>query len=246
MQLELIAARGWPALETERLDGWLMRHSKGVSWRANSVLPCFDLYSTDLQEAITKVFDFYEQRQGTPAFKMTETSQPPGLDKALEDRGYQKEMVTYVQTAEIEDTLAGASNDVIVTDDITPEWLSVYAKAGGFTKDVLDVRLEIMDNITHQKGFALGLSEGQPAGVAMAVVEDQWMGLFSVGVLEKFRRRGVGQDINKGLAQWGSSAGAKSAYLQVEAANAPAIALYANLGFRTLYTYWYRILRRTS
>ena len=68
------------------------------------------------------------------------------------------------------------------------------------------------------------------------------MGIFSIRTMPEFRRRGVGWSINCALSIWGEENGADTAFLQVEADNNPALALYEKLGFKTLYTYWYRIL----
>jgi ribosomal protein S18 acetylase RimI-like enzyme len=42
------------------------------------------------------------------------------------------------------------------------------------------------------------------------------------------------------LLAWAAGQGARSAHLQVEEDNAPAIAVYRRFGFATLYTYHYR------
>jgi ribosomal protein S18 acetylase RimI-like enzyme len=60
--------------------------------------------------------------------------------------------------------------------------------------------------------------------------------------LAAFRRQGLAQDIVAALLAGAREAGASRAYLQVEAPNAPAIALYERYGFRTVfaYSYWDR------
>jgi N-acetylglutamate synthase len=54
------------------------------------------------------------------------------------------------------------------------------------------------------------------------------------------RRRGYAQRIIATLASWAREQGATAACLEVEAANAAAVALYHRLGFREIYRYHYR------
>lgn len=54
------------------------------------------------------------------------------------------------------------------------------------------------------------------------------------------RHQGLGRRLTVALCQAGLKAGAETAYLQAEVDNEPAINLYASLGFRDVYQYWYR------
>jgi ribosomal protein S18 acetylase RimI-like enzyme len=54
------------------------------------------------------------------------------------------------------------------------------------------------------------------------------------------QRRGYARRIIGSLAGWAADQGARGACLEVEAANTPARALYAALGFEELYRYHYR------
>jgi ribosomal protein S18 acetylase RimI-like enzyme len=59
-------------------------------------------------------------------------------------------------------------------------------------------------------------------------------------VAEPARRRGLATAVTAALAAWGAGRGATSCLLQVAADNAPALALYARLGFTEHHRYWYR------
>ncbi len=79
-----------------------------------------------------------------------------------------------------------------------------------------------------------------PLGVARGVVDEGWLGVSAVTVDESRRRRGVGTHLLGELARWAARQGAHSVYLQVDAANEPAVRLYAGRGFvvHHRYTYW--------
>jgi GNAT superfamily N-acetyltransferase len=53
------------------------------------------------------------------------------------------------------------------------------------------------------------------------------------------RGRGIASALLARLLTWAWEHGAAHAYLQVDAANAPALAVYGKFGFATVYTYHY-------
>ena len=63
-ELELLAFRGWTALRTETVDGWVLRDSDGATRRGNSVWPRGDVAS--LPAALDAVDEFYAAA-GRPA-----------------------------------------------------------------------------------------------------------------------------------------------------------------------------------
>jgi ribosomal protein S18 acetylase RimI-like enzyme len=106
----------------------------------------------------------------------------------------------------------------------------------------MEIRKGLMKRTTLSKGFALAKIDRELAGVGFGVLEGKWLGLFNIAVHPSMRGRGVALAVNTALAKWGHQKGARSAYLQVESENLPALKLYAKLGFQQQYTYWYRKL----
>ena len=78
------------------------------------------------------------------------------------------------------------------------------------------------------------------AELDFALEQRGYVGLFDIVVDHNVRNRGIGRRLCTRLLQWARSAGCTTGYLAVLADNAPALKLYANLGFRQAYTYWYR------
>lgn len=93
---------------------------------------------------------------------------------------------------------------------------------------------------------SLGMEEfGRPlAGVGFALADQEWMGLFGMEVAMAWRRCGVATALVGALARHGAAHGlAHRVYLQVEADNAPAQALYRRLGLARHHGYHYRVSR---
>jgi ribosomal protein S18 acetylase RimI-like enzyme len=72
------------------------------------------------------------------------------------------------------------------------------------------------------------------------VVDGRWAGFAAVEVAPEHRRRGLATTVMAALADRALQEGASAAYLQVEPDNAPALSLYAGLGFTTHHAYHYR------
>ena len=73
---EFVSARMWPAEESEKLDGWTIRATKGITWRANTVLPHARLTNLSVDDAVDESIRYYSERNIPPAFKMTNCCYP--------------------------------------------------------------------------------------------------------------------------------------------------------------------------
>ncbi|MHA2243177.1 MAG: GNAT family N-acetyltransferase, partial [Candidatus Thorarchaeota archaeon] len=217
---EFMAGRAWPARYIEELEGWQLRADDGVTWRANCVLPCGKLEGITLSEAIERVNDFYSSRSMPTAFKMTRASQPKELDVSLDQLGFLKYMITHVQTATVDDVLGTKPTvRVEINNEPKPDWIGCYGEAGKFDEHTLNVRTEIIRRISNKKAIASAYLGKELVGVGLGVLENDWIGLFSITTLEKYRRKGVAKSVNHAIVKWAKNLGACNAYLQVEAGN---------------------------
>jgi ribosomal protein S18 acetylase RimI-like enzyme len=89
------------------------------------------------------------------------------------------------------------------------------------------------------EGFVLRVG-GKVAACGQLVLEDGLVGLYDVVTAASERGRGLARLVCMHLLATAKNRGAKAAYLQVDAGNVPALALYRKLGFREGYGYHYR------
>ncbi len=89
------------------------------------------------------------------------------------------------------------------------------------------------------------LTVSLPDGTARggASLDGDWLCVHSLTVDPEHRRRGLARQVLAELLDWGASRGARTAWLHVESDNAPALALYERLGFRTHHLNRYLVAR---
>ncbi|MFE6778804.1 GNAT family N-acetyltransferase [Streptomyces sp. NPDC057702] len=80
---------------------------------------------------------------------------------------------------------------------------------------------------------------GEAVAIGRCVVDGRWAGFTAVEVAPSHRRRGLASAVMAALSRAALAEGASAAYLQVEADNARAHALYDGLGFRVHHPYHY-------
>src|SRR3954447_15643395 len=239
--IEAAAARGWPAAETEELEGWLLRRTDGVPRRrCNSLLPPADSgragRTLDLALATAEELDFPAVIQVSPA------ESHRLLDAALAAMGLRLGGETLVLAGSLPAPrrAAGAATRAVGLTALTGEWVDDWeAVAPGMeARATAEVVLSQLDG---RARFATAAdTDGRPVGVGVGVLDGRWLGVFSVATAPHARRRGVATAMIDALESWGAAHGATRTYLQVEADNAAALALYAQRGLHIAHAYHYR------
>lgn len=211
----------WTDLTVEPLGDWLLRTSPSPARRANSVLAMGPSGLPDEEAAVAAVVAHYAAH-GQPAIAAVEAGS--AQDELLARLGWVDESddgVSLFQLASVA-TVARAlrrgpgveAGHVTTVDELEPGQARVWVRD----------------------------PDGEPLATGLAscgAAEPDWVGFRSVVTEPAYRRRGLGRALMAGLVDWGAEQGATTAYLQVLAANTPAVGLYASLDFRTHHTYRY-------
>lgn len=78
--------------------------------------------------------------------------------------------------------------------------------------------------------------DGAILAAGRATIDGDWLGLHGLNVASEHRRRGLAGVVLDELLEWGAERGASTVWLHVETDNAPALALYGDLGLEHHHT----------
>jgi ribosomal protein S18 acetylase RimI-like enzyme len=202
----------WPDLLTEPLGDWLLRHSPtSTARRANSVIA---MGPPGVDRPLERVVEWYAARTGRAIAVVTPGS---AEERFLREAGWANESGDA-------DTLFQVAGVAQVARSLRRPG---PAAAAARERAELD-----------ERGDLVTVRLGDHAS-GVAAVADDWVGFRSIEVHPDRRRRGLARAVMAALVEWGAERGATTAYLQVLADNAPALALYDDLGFVTHHAYRY-------
>ncbi len=241
VELERIAALGWRGTSERWLGEWLLRAGGGFTGRANSTL-VLGPPGRALDDALAEVSEFYRGHDLPVRFSVPE--RVPGVDRlgtALHGRGFAQSPPVLVMVAPLATVLAACPPHpgvpaATLAAAPSPAWLTGYRYRGGA---VPASGVAVLTNSAHAV-FAEIAADGEQWAVGRGVVERGWLGVAAITVAGHRRRAGVGSALLGDLARWSARQGAHAVYLQVDAANEPAVRLYEGRGFTThhRYAYW--------
>ncbi|MFE4452415.1 GNAT family N-acetyltransferase [Streptomyces sp. NPDC056796] len=237
-ELARVTARAWEPVESELLGEWRLRAAGGFTRRANSVLPLGDP-GLPVGEALTHVRRWYGER-GLPAYVQTATGAEGTQERLcaeLEDHGWRREVTAEVRIAALAPVgdLDADVSAVRTAREPDAAWLSRYQRLGTPGPHVLEVL-----GSGPSVWFASvpgDVPAGVPAAIGRCVVDGRWAGFMAVEVGPEHRRRGLATAVMTALARTALDEGASAAWLQVEAENEGARALYDGMGFATHHRY---------
>ncbi|WP_380161360.1 GNAT family N-acetyltransferase [Kineococcus sp. R86509] len=243
--LERVMAEHWRPLERLDLGGWRLRASEGFTGRANSALAVGD---PGVPDAVERVERFYVER-GLPA--VVAVAHPAdGLgegDPLVDDltaRGWTVRTPTVVMTAATDDL--PAAREVALPDGLHVEtrpepddaWLAQYHYQGAPTVPAAGRRILVSAD---EQVFLRILDGTETVAIARGSLSPGWAGVTAVETAPSHRRRGLGRRLLAEVADWARDRGAASTYLQVQADNSGARALYGGTGFTVHHGYHYRV-----
>lgn len=237
-RLEAVGFRAWPAASVQYDGSWLIRLTAGhASKRLNSVNPLDPFDSRDiairLQKAGKRFSDY-----GRPLTVRQTPLTPPELIAHIRSDGWKPFAETVVMMADI------PANDMEAVDHLpirdVGRFVDARIRISGEPLQEKAGLTEIINSIKPESGlFLFERPEFGPVAVALAVHDNDLVGLLQIAVAEEARRQGLGTAIVHSSLRWARLRGARKAWLSVEADNVSAIGLYRKSGFREVYRYAY-------
>lgn len=246
--LQRLMVDGLPPLLSEPLGDWLLRASKGYTWRANSVL-CVGDPATPLDNALRTTTSWYAAHGQPTLLQIACPTRSDPSDNAVASgvlrRGGRLFQRTLVMTAAVREVAMASAMEATAAafhDAPTDDW---WAMSSARTREHREVVTALLRGI--RDGSYATLSDGaRPVAAIRLAFSPGWAGLFDLNVPESLRGNGFGRLLVGAAAREAERRGARSIYLQVSADNEAAVGLYESLGFSTHHEYWYARLGQGS
>lgn len=225
------------------LDGWLLRYLPGKARRAR----CINALATGLlplQQKLDLAAEVYREARVPMIFRLHRFTQPASLDAELERLGYGLVDETRVMICQRLPT----SETSPLPDGLRWERLdgAAFAEAVGELRGSppehrTSHALRMAYSPVPYQGFVLRrVDDGQVMACGQFVREGELVGLYDVFTHPEARSQGLSGLLCERMLSTASMQGGKIGYLQVEAANHPALKVYGRLGFTEAYRYHYR------
>jgi ribosomal protein S18 acetylase RimI-like enzyme len=225
------------------LDGWIVRYSPGKARRAR----CVNAVAVGRVPVAAKLHQVRElfDTVGLPlVFRITRFSQPPNLDDELAALGYAKLDSTFVLVKP--QLVGGEPTELPKGLHVRPLDPDAFAQTvGALRGSPAEHRLSHAARLNASPVpcacYAIcSNSDGQVLACGQYTREGDLVGLYDIFTEPAARGKGLAGILCERLLSISAREGARTAYLQVESTNTPALHVYRRLGFSDGYCYHYR------
>jgi GNAT superfamily N-acetyltransferase len=226
------------------LDGWILRLSPGKAQRARCVNAVATGYRP-LSEKLAEAQAAYRTAGLRMLFRITPFTQPPGLDDWLSQRGWQRFDDTQVMVcASLPRSAGNAQPDDPDFEETSHEvYAHIVGEFRGTTMPGREAHAQrLLQSPVLYMSLVLRSAQGQVLAGGQCAIEGDLAGLYDVFTLPAVRGQGLSRRLCAKLLALARERGARVGYLQVDASNVAARAVYRRLGFGDAYAYHYRAL----
>jgi ribosomal protein S18 acetylase RimI-like enzyme len=238
-RLEEMALNASGAFRALLYDGWLLGFEPGPTKRLRCINPTHRS-SLPLERKVGYCIDFYRAAGLPVIFRMLPFARPAVLDTYLAGLGWTEFERTLVMRADLAEANGAPAHGETVELVAGTVWVAAARSLLGVSSEALPRLVERAASYPLPQTGALIRHDGAVVACGLAKIEEDHVGLFAMHTAPALRGQGLGRAVVAALLGYAREQGGRTAYLQVTAHNAPALALYRRFGFATAYDYWYR------
>jgi ribosomal protein S18 acetylase RimI-like enzyme len=238
-RFEAAGFRAWPAARVEYDGAWAIRLTAGhPAKRLNSVNPLDPADVKDLDRRIARIRGRFESFGRPPTFRLSPLAGETLSDR-LDAEGWSRFGESLVMRLDLDRADLGAAIDQIPLKDIARFVAASLAMRNSDPANRAGLA-EVIGSIEPDVGLFVHESGDRAVASAVCVHHRDLAGLFEVATDDAERRQGHARRLVLSALKWARQRGARHGWLQVEADNDAALALYRGLGFGEVYRYHYR------
>jgi len=220
----------------EEFQGWLLPFDGGTVSRAHSAVP---LHHAPIDGGLVEQIEARYRARGLRAvFRLANEACFDGLRQELARRGYRAGKPVLVQVADVQAMRAACAATPAETADVPDAAWAALFLAEGFDPVDGASRVKALSR-AHGSVYASVRENGQTVAAGAGAFSHGWSSVHGMRTDQAFRGRGLAGRVLAGIADVAQQRGIARAFLQVEDANAPALALYRRAGFKTAWSYDY-------
>lgn len=223
----------------ETLPGWLLPMDGGTVGRARSAVPLSHgaALAADV-EALDAIAETYRTHGFVPRFRLPDTPAWATAHAHLTARGFERVQPTLTQTAPLAALAALASHpSVELAAQPDAAWMAMFLGEG---MDSVDGASRSQALARAQGTLFASLREGgRTLACGAASYGFGWLSVHGMRTALDQRGRGLASAVMRAMADEAARRGITRVFLQVDAANTPALSLYRRIGFETAWPYVY-------
>lgn len=238
-RFEAAGFRAWPASSVEYDGAWLVRLTSALpAKRLNSVNPLDPADTRDIGPRIARLASRFEAAATPLTFRVSPLAASAIADH-LDAAGWSRFGHSLVMQLGLERLDLGTAIDQIPLKDVR-RFVTASLAVSGADRSRRAGLSAVIAGIEPEAGLFVHEVGGRAVASLICVQHRDLAGLFEVATDAGQRRRGHARRLLLSALKWARQRGARRAWLQVEADNAGALALYGSLGFSRVYDYHYR------
>ncbi len=223
----------------EQWGDWLLPFDRGTIGRATAAVPLRHVEAAD--NAIEAIEARYGERGLAAVFRIADVPCFAMLTRALQDRGFVGARATFVRIGTVARMRAVSVGAPAHVDDVPDAAWTALFLGEGFDPIDGEHRVKALSRGIGTRYASVRDGGRTLAGGALSLSHD-WASVHGMRTELAHRGRGLAGRVLAGMAEAAAERGFERVFLQVEAANPAAHALYTRAGFEPAwgYRYWQR------